>query len=503
MAAPDFRIIALQCMWLLTHKRKFLVDFADNIRPEYFQNQTEQILVKWALDHWTRFQEVISENSIEQMIGASEDDLEPLGIEDADIWRLYDHLEKVRNNETKTVWKNAAEFCKHQGLNIALKDAQEALKKTGPDLAWTIIDRARVTARPSEMRSVALIGERKVAIERIGEREWFNDYILTGIPKLDKFMDGGLRPGEVAVFLCPTGRGKTMFLSQIAAMGLMSGTEVAYYTLEVERDEIWLRVMSSASGAKINELRAWAASGGSDPEFARMKRGTRDQASPQQKIDKLMERLRLTGNADIDVLIRDVAMRGATLNTIFGDLEKIKAEGHDPKLIILDYADRLSANKSYDREHEGQTEIYRDLQAVSKEMDIGIWTASQSNRAGLNTADLDLGMIQGAFAKAFEATYVLAAGQNEAMQHHNEFKFMMAKARRSAYANQGFLVKYDLSMARFKYIERGSDSSAEDFDDTAEAMSHQDFEFDSDEDQSKARRDETREMKGKKRQDAE
>ena len=277
-----------------------------------------------------------------------------------------------------------------------------------------------------------------------------DNLIPTGVPILDDKMDGGLKLGELAVFIAPTGRGKTMWLCQIAAMGMLLGdTDVAYYTLEVDQDEIFLRTMASASAIPINDLRLYAA-GGNDYENL----GKRHKA--KDAIENFHTRVRRMGVAGRDIYIRDVAVRGANLNTIFSDFERIKRDGATPKLMIIDYADRLRPRGRYDRLYEGQEEIYQELALLAKEYNIAIWTAAQADRKGLRTKRLTLDYVKGAFSKTFEATYVVAAGQAnaKAKEQDEEFYFLMAKMRRSGNKSPAFYVKHALAYSRFYGQER-------------------------------------------------
>lgn len=53
-----------------------------------------------------------------------------------------------------------------------------------------------------------------------------------GIPWLDKLLAGGLAPGEVLLFLAPTGGGKTTLATQITFTRAMQGSHAAYITYD-------------------------------------------------------------------------------------------------------------------------------------------------------------------------------------------------------------------------------------------------------------------------------
>jgi len=405
--AKNFRREALQTMWLLTHKRDFLEEYAEHVKVDYFGNAAERFLVRAAIEHFRAHDSVISEAALDDALTEADEsgELEQINLEPDDIWSIYDDLDAVRKDERRYVYSQIAVFLKHQNLKNLLTEASAALNKDGPDAAQGIVDRARGTLQIVEQRSGSLFHGAKAALERIGVRELEDDHIPTGIPKLDGLMEGGIRPGEVGVFLCRTGGGKTMWLCQTAAMAVLRGIEVAYYTLEVDRDEIWLRSMASASTVHINDLRAYAM-GSSDPDLIGLKL---HKDSPTTRIKKMRKSLALIGGGERDLWIEDIAVRGAGLDTIFHNFEKLVQTGKNPKLVVIDYADRLRPSGKYDRRHEGQEEVYQELQAIAKEKNIAIWTAAQANRQAIKTAHLTLDKVQGSFNKLFECSFVLAA----------------------------------------------------------------------------------------------
>lgn len=483
--AKDFRITALQTMWLLTHNDAFLTQFAARIKPELFTNAVERQLVQWSLDHFNEHGQCISEAAIQRKLDDNADELETLGIDDDDFWRLYDDLEAVPRREERVVYRDVEQFISHQGLNVALKQAGTILKDDGPEAAWSFLDSARLGIQTTEIRGSRLLADLDMTLRRIGEKESNLEYISTGLPRLDQMMDGGLRRGELAVFIAPTGRGKTMWLCQCSAMALMMAqTDVVYYTLEVEGDEIFLRTLASGTAAKINDLRLYA-QGGRDPDSHRMRASDN---GPAELIRKFRRNVQLVGAQDRELFIRDVAIRGANLGTVMTDFERIKREGFDPGLMIIDYADRLQPRGRHERRYEGQEEVYVELALAAKELDVAVWTASQAGRSGLKVAELTTDHIQGAFAKTFEATYVIAAGQSPGMAQMNneEFRFYMAKARRSGSSGQGFFVKHALSYSRFYADERKRTADEGEYDDDyGEAMSYHHEETEEDEWQGK------------------
>lgn len=447
MPEQDMRLLARQILWLLWHKRRFLTDFAEKLWPQFFGSPEARYLVKVAQEHFRTYGQVPTGAVLERRLESDEEAgrLEREGVTDNGVLRLYDRLEPVGDDDFEYLCTEAGEFCRIQRTSLALREALAALDDEGVEAAFEILNAARMALQTPETHTAELWGGMHEALTRIATVESADGYYSTGLPTLDRFMGGGLKEGELACFIAPTGRGKSMWLCHLAYFGLIQGVDVVYYTFEVDRDEIWLRIMASATGLWIDDLKAWAAYGKSDPDFVRQHQGK----SPEDCIAAFKLRCRREGAAGRDVLIRDIPPREATVTGIIADLDSIRLKGRDPKLIIIDYADRMQPRGRFERAHEGQPQVYQDLVSLAKEQGLAIWTAAQGNREALDKKYLTLKHIQGAFAKTFDATFVIAAGQDSTMRRHNYIDLFLAKARRSRGSETAVNAWYDFATSRF------------------------------------------------------
>ncbi len=476
----DSRLLMRQLLWLITHRRRFLRDFQRRLEPDFFASPEARYLVRTALLHFNTTGKALKKSILIHYVEEDDDrgDLEEQGITAKSVMRLYSRLEAVEDDELDYMWTKADEFCRHQALNLGIVGAAEALEDGDIEEAWRIINGTRVTQEGSTTKSLRVFADWEEVIDRIGEREASVDYVSTGLRRLDAILGGGVKRGELAVYCAPSGSGKTMWLCFVAAMATLMGAEVAYYTLEVDQDEIWLRTTASMSGIPITETREDAASSTSDPDY---KRSMVEGEDIRDRLKKFRKRMRRLGMKTRDIWVRDMPPRYADINSILADLDEIKQQGGNPSLVVIDYADRLRARGRHEKRWEGQEEVYIDLASIAKERDIAIWTASQVGRQALKKRNITMELIAGAFSKVFEASLVIAGGQTDDMRKHSWFNFFIAKTRRSSGSGNSMLVGYDFSKSQFKTLIRSSD--LDDEDDLGEATSMVDDEaFEDEED---------------------
>ena len=98
-------------------------------------------------------------------------------------------------------------------------------------------------------------------------------------------------------------------------------------------------------------------------------------------------------------------------------------------MIIVDYGDLLRPSLSHkERRHDLQS-IYEDLRAMAQEWNCPVWTASQTNRSGLNAEVITMESISEAFSKCFVADLVFSLSRTIDDKKNNTGRVFVAKNR--------------------------------------------------------------------------
>jgi len=80
-------------------------------------------------------------------------------------------------------------------------------------------------------------------------------YISTGLPRLNDFLGGGLRPGQLHVVLGATGSGKTAFASQICDYAVSQGKRALMFSMEVDPLDVFIRDIERTAGVSRWDLK--------------------------------------------------------------------------------------------------------------------------------------------------------------------------------------------------------------------------------------------------------
>ena len=190
----------------------------------------------------------------------------------------------------------------------------------------------------------------------------------TGWKEMDDICKGGLGKGELGVVIAPTGAGKSMALVHIGAQAVKAGKTVVYYTLELQDTVVGGRFDSCLTGLPLNEL-----------------------IPLKEQIYEMVK------DVPGQLIIKEYPTRSASTNTIKAHLEKLRNRGVEVDMVLVDYADLLRpASVQRERRHELEN-TYEDLRGMAQEFKMCLWTASQTNRSGLNAEVITMESISEGF----------------------------------------------------------------------------------------------------------
>ena len=185
---------------------------------------------------------------------------------------------------------------------------------------------------------------------------------LTGLPT--KFTDfdrlsGGLQKSDLILIAARPSMGKTALALNIAMNVALENFVVAIFSLEMSKEQIGHRLLSSYSGIDSHKLNT----GNFDAE----------------DFNELVDTMNYLTNAKL--FIDDTA--GITVFELRSKARKIKNE-HGLDLIVIDYLQLMQGNvrkgSDYNRQQE-ISEISRNLKALARELQVPIIALSQLSRS--------------------------------------------------------------------------------------------------------------------------
>jgi replicative DNA helicase len=134
---------------------------------------------------------------------------------------------------------------------------------------------------------------------------------------------------------------------------------------------------------------------------------------------------------DIDgkLIVKEYPTKTASTNTIRAHLTKLVQQGIKPDMIIVDYADLLRTTSARKEKREELEGIYEELRAIMQENNVVGWTASQTNRTGLESEIITMQSISEAFNKCFVADFIFSVSRTTEDRQTNGGRIYIAKNR--------------------------------------------------------------------------
>ena len=287
------------------------------------------------------------------------------------------------------------DFCRKQKLKEALIKSVDLIKRSSFEEVSSVINEAIKLGSDNDFGYDYLLDfERRFELKE-------RNPITTGWTQLDSLCKGGLGKGELGVCIAPTGAGKSMALVHLGAQALKAGKNVVHYTLELGDTIVAGRYDSCITGVDLSNMTSF-------------------KEKIYEEIQEIEGRL----------VVKEYPTRSASVQTLRSHLEKMKLRGFEPDLIIVDYGDLLRPISSGKDEKRHQLEtIYEEMRGIAQANECPLWTASQTNRSGLNAEVITMEAISEAFNKCFVADFIFTVSRTIDDKNTNSGRIFVAKNR--------------------------------------------------------------------------
>jgi len=185
--------------------------------------------------------------------------------------------------------------------------------------------------------------------------------VPTGLADLDDVVNG-FQPGQMVIVAGRPGSGKsTLGLDFCRSAAVHHNLTSAFFSLEMTRSEIMMRLLSAESTIHLNSIR----NGMNDSDW-----------------EKLGPRMASVSGAPM--FIDDSP--NLTMMDIRAKARRLK-QRHDLRLMVIDYIQLMSSGKKVESRQLEVSEFSRQIKLLAKELEVPIIALSQLNRGNEQRAD--------------------------------------------------------------------------------------------------------------------
>jgi replicative DNA helicase len=410
---------------LMLSDRPFCDQISEVLNTEFLDYEYLRVFTKILLDHRTKYKVHPSYEIMESRIRTECNNYTKALKEQ--LLKFYVSVKTIDRIENAPYIKDSSiDFCRKQILKGAMMKSVKLIKSSSFDEISKVIEEALKLGTDNNFGHdfIKDFEERYTITAR--------DPVSTGFERIDDIVKGGLGKSELGVVIAPTGAGKSMVLVHLGAAALKAGKTVVHYTMELQDTVVGNRYDSCISGVPLSDL------------FS-------------SKNQVLLSIKDVPGQ----LIIKEYPTKSASTETLKQHIERLKKKGIDPDMIIVDYADllrptRTSAEKRYDLES-----TYEEMRAIAQIYKCPVWTASQTNRSGLNAEVITMEAISEAFNKCFVADFICSLSRTVQDKQANKGRIFVAKNRNGP-DGLIFPVFVDWSNVNIKVLKTESNESIAD-----------------------------------------
>lgn len=251
----------------------------------------------------------------------------------------------------------------------------------------------------------------------------------------NRITDGGTPNKTLNVILAGTGCGKSMFMCHHAAHCLSQNMNVLYVTCEMSEERIAERIDANLMDITLDELKDL----------------------PKQIYAKKIQNL--SNKIKGKLIIKEYPTSVANVTHFRHLLNELKMKRKfEPDVIFIDYLNICSSSRmkmgASINSYTYIKAIAEELRGLAVEMNVPLWTATQTNRVGFASTDIGLENTSESFGLPATADFMFALIVNEEMEELGQVLVKQLKNRyNDLSSNKRFVVGVNRAKMKFYDVE--------------------------------------------------
>jgi len=360
----------IKCISGLVSDKTFIERISDILEPDSFETDAHKFIVKETISYFLQYKDLPTLAVFKVKVDSIENDL----LKQSVVEQLRLVYQKISDTDLKYIKEQFLEFCKNQKIKNAIMESVDHLKSGQYDKIKHVVDLAMKAGMERNIGHEYMVDiEKRMSMMA-------RKTVKTNWTEVDNIMDGGLAGGEA----------------------MRQGKNVLHYTLELNENYVGLRYDACFTGIDFQNIR--------------------------NNIDIVKKKI---AEVPGKLIIKYFPIKTVSAHSLKLHAERIQTLGTKVDMIIVDYADILRPSQS-ERNSNSYSEaggIYEELRGVAGELQVPIWSASQSNRAAMDEDIIQANNISDSYRKIMTADFVMSLSRKMSDKQANTARFHVIKNR--------------------------------------------------------------------------
>lgn len=349
--------------------------------------------------------------------------------------KKIESISAIAKNDKQWTIDQTEKFCQDRAIHNALRESIKILDNKAESMAKGNIpsllqDALGVSFDSNIGHSYTDDGEGRYEFyHRVEERIPFD------IDMFNKVTKGGLPRKTLTILMGGIGAGKSLCMCHMASANLMAGQNVLYITMELAEERVAERIDANLMNVTIDDL----------------------YELPRDVFHKKLNRVKekTTGK----LIIKEYPTSGAGSANFRHLINELRIKKNFvPDVIYLDYMNICASsrfkNNSNVNSYTYVKAIAEEIRGLAVEFNVAVVTATQLNREGLNSSDIDMTNTSESIGAPASADIMWAIIATEELLELGQYMVKQLKNRFSDIEkNKRFVVGVDKSKMRLYNVE--------------------------------------------------
>lgn len=417
-------------------------DYARKVVPflqeEYFQDKSERTVFGIVSKFILKYNSIPTKDAVLITLG----DDKTLG--EVEFKKSASICEEMFKDGEKsdTIWlvENTEKFCKEKAIYNGIMESIGIIE--GKDKQKTQNAIPEIMSKALSVSFDTRVGHD--FLEDVDERYEYYHRVEEKVPfDLEMFnviTRGGTRKKTLNVVMAASGVGKSAFLCHHAAACLSQNLNVLYITLEMAEEEIAKRIDANLLNTDMHVL----------------------EQMPLMQYENKVDALKKTCKGKL--IIKEYPTAAANVTHFRNLMEELKIKKKFvPDVIFIDYLNICSCARfklgNGMNSYTYVKGIAEELRGLAKQFNVPVWTATQVNREGAKSSDMEMTDTSESFGLPQTADFFFALIENEELAESGHLMVKQLKNRgNDTTKNRKFLIGVNKSKMKFFDVDNSNNN---------------------------------------------